>query len=114
MTGTSSGLKRDTAAGRFSPGLPAAPSPLDPYEYGADAGLIEQRLWCSVLMYLVDDARAYWNGKHYGPMSIPDYEQAFDDLMRCGPMVRYVCSFTGHDPELICQGFVRWCETDMA
>lgn len=108
MTGlTSPDLKRDTAAGRYVAGLPAAPSPLDPIEYGNDAGLAERRLWGAVLALMVDDARRYWQGKKQDT----DAEQAFDDLCRCGPMVRHCCRWLDTDPKWICNGFVSWCES---
>jgi hypothetical protein len=67
----------------------------------------ERRLWCAALALMLNDALGYWQSTARDTKA----EQAFDDLLRCGPMVRHVCEFTGHDPEWICQGFIRWCES---
>ena len=72
-----------------------------------------ERLWRAVLAGLLQDARRHWEGKPPYKPSIPPYEQeqAFDDLVACGPMTRHVCNFTGHDPEAVSDAFVRWCES---
>lgn len=71
-----------------------------------------ERLWRSVLVALVDDAKRHWQGKRPINYMIQPYqlEQAFDDLCRVGPMVRHVCNFTGHDPDAVSEAFIRWCE----
>ena len=67
----------------------------------------ERHLWGAVLAMLLDDALTYWrNG--YGPAI--ELEQAFDDVLRVGPMLRRCCEFTGHDPVWIAEGFVRMLE----
>ena len=72
-----------------------------------DDGDACHRLWCSTLALLVYDARSYWKGiKDAGV----DFEQAFDDVMRCGPMLRHLCDHTGHNPQWLSRGFVKWCE----
>jgi len=39
-----------------------------------------------------------------------DLEQAFDDVERCGSMLRHCCAFLDLDAEWISAGFVSWCE----
>lgn len=112
MTGTSSGLKRNNAA--VGPGrLTAAPSPLDPIEYGNDAGLAERRLWLSALALLLHDGQRYWQDMKNGRYSTDDdLEQAFDSLVQCTWMLRRICTYTGHDAEWISKGFNQWCESN--
>jgi len=72
----------------------------------------ELQLWTSALALLVADARSYWQGRRGLSVEADHYqlEQAFDDVMRCGPMLRHLCAHTGHDAVWICEGFTRWCE----
>ncbi|RHW22676.1 hypothetical protein [Pseudomonas jilinensis] len=67
----------------------------------------ERDLWGAVLAMLLDDALGYWRGS-YGPAIAQ--EQAFDDVLRVGPMLRHCCQFTGHNPQWIAERFVRLLE----
>lgn len=113
MTGTSSGQKRNTAAGGYVAGSPAAPFPLDPLEYGNDAGKAEHRLWCGVLALMVQDGKRYWQGRNGRSATADDLEEAFDALCDCTWMLKRICEHTGHDAKRISRGFLKWCE-DMA
>lgn len=82
-------------------------------ELGRDAGLAERNLWGAALASLVDDARAYWQGKGVSgimPNSVT-LEAAFDDVCRAGPMTRHCCGMCGIDPQWLSDGFIRWCES---
>jgi hypothetical protein len=81
-------------------------------EMGNDAGKAEHNLWCAVLMQMVWDAKLYWKGKSPFPVAHHELRQAFDDLLRCGPMLRHVCEYTGHDAQWISEGFIAWCELE--
>lgn len=83
-------------------------------DLGNDLGKAEHRLWCAVLVQLASDARLYWQGKTPPPVAHHELEQAFDDLFRCGPMLRHVCEHTGHNAQWLSKGFIAWCENDMA
>jgi len=72
-----------------------------------DDGDACHRLWCSTLALLIYDARSYWQGIKGAGV---EFEQAFDDVVRCGPMLRHLCDHTGHDPQWLSRGFVKWCE----
>jgi hypothetical protein len=81
-------------------------------EQGMDAGLPEARLWAEALKLMLHDARDYWRGKPGHGVHAESYhlEQAFDDLVRCGPMLRHCCSFLDLEPDWLSEGFIRWCE----
>ena len=85
-------------------------------DYGRDAGLGERRLWSEALRLLVSDARSYWQGERVRDFNAHAVvlEQAFDDVCRCGPMLRYLCDHLDLDPQWISEGFIKWCERDMA
>ena len=67
-------------------------------------------LWACVLREYLHDATRHRQGKSRA--NTPDYvlEQAFDDLCRCGPMIRHICNHTHHNPVALSEGFIRWCE----
>ena len=79
---------------------------------GRDAGLAEQRLWGEALRLLVSDACSHWQSERVRDFNAENYhfEQAFDDVCRCGPMIRHCCGFLDLEPEWIRAGFVSWCE----
>ena len=79
---------------------------------GMDAGLGERRLWAEALKLMLHDARDYWRGKPGHGVHAESYhlEQAFDDLVRCGPMLRHCCGFLDLNAEWISAGFVSLCE----
>ena len=79
---------------------------------GRDAGLAEQRLWAEALRLLLFDARHHWRGQAVQGIHRDSYhlEAAFDDLVRCGPMLRHCCSFLDLEPDWLSEGFIRWCE----
>lgn len=79
---------------------------LDAIEYGSDAGLAERRLWGATLALLIQDGQRYWQGKQQDT----EAEQAFDDLVRCGPMLRHCCRWLDSDAQWISKGFISWCE----
>ncbi|WP_417514813.1 hypothetical protein [Marinobacter sp.] len=83
---------------------------LTAYDMGKDAGIAERRLWGATLALLVDDARRYWQNRRHDT----EAEQAFDDLVRCGPMTRHVCRWLDTDAQWISRGFISWCESNMA
>ena len=80
--------------------------------HGMDAGLAEQRLWAEALRLLLFDARHHWRGQAAQGVHAESYhlEQAFDDLVRCGPMLRHCCSFLDLEPDWLSEGFIKWCE----
>lgn len=65
-------------------------------------------LWAQVLAQLVRDARGYWNCTTNKDIEL---EQAFDDVVRCGPMTRHVCHWLDIEPVEVTRRFVRWCES---
>ena len=77
-----------------------------------DAGLPEARLWAEALKLMLHDARDYWRGKPGHGVHAESYhlEQAFDDLVRCGPMLRHCCDYLDLEPDWLSEGFIRWCE----
>ena len=80
--------------------------------HGMDAGLAEQRLWAEALRLLLHDGRHYWrsqSGKGLNPASFV-LEAAFDDVCRCGPMLRYLCDHLDTDADWISEQFIKWCE----
>ena len=79
--------------------------PAEPLLSGAD------KLWRACLTRLLADAAVHWRGQGwYGGMKDYEPEQAFDDVVRCGPMLRRVCSFAGLHPEWVTRMFIRFCE----
>jgi len=80
--------------------------------HGMDAGLAEQRLWAEALRLLLFDARHHWRGQAAQGINRNSYllEAAFDDVCRCGPMLRHCCSFLDLEPDWLSEGFIRWCE----
>ena len=81
-------------------------------QLGRDAGLAEQRLWAEALRLLLFDARHHWRGQAVQGIHRDSYhlEAAFDDLVRCGPMLRHCCSFLDLEPDWLSEGFIKWCE----
>jgi len=79
---------------------------------GMDAGLGERRLWAEALKLMLFDARHYWRGQQGQGVHAESYhlEQAFDDLVRCGPMLRNCCDYLDLEPDWMSEGFIRWCE----
>ena len=70
-----------------------------------------QRLWRACLALLLADARAYWLEKPHQPGAAgQDLEEAFDDVVACGPMTREVAEWNDLDPEYVSAAFIRWCE----
>ena len=81
-------------------------------QLGRDAGLAEQRLWAEALKLMLHDARNYWRCQQGQGVHAESYhlEQAFDDLVRCGPMLRNCCDYLDLEPDWLSEGFIRWCE----
>src|SRR5690554_8004355 len=52
-------------------------------------------LWVATLAQLLRDGRCYWRATSNSDVEL---EQAFDDLVRCGPMVRHVCRWLDIEP----------------
>lgn len=79
---------------------------IDVTELGTHAGANELHLWRAALVVLIQDGRDHWLQK-----KAPDSEakEAFDDLCRCGPMVRWICRHTGDEPRTVCEAFRGWC-----
>ena len=67
----------------------------------------ERTLWAAVLVLLLEDGLSHWRGEKCVTL---DIEQAFDDVMRCGPMLRHCCSFLDLEPDWVSEEFIRWCE----
>lgn len=67
-----------------------------------------QRLWLETLNKLLRDAQLHCETNHAEPAY--ELEQAFDDVMRCGPMTRYVCSWLEIRPETVTETFIRYLE----
>ena len=82
--------------------------PLDLPEHAAEIAL-----WADVLDLLISDARAFWLGKGYRGSTLEERENAFNDVLSCGPMLRHCCGFLDLDAQWISQGFIQWCD-DMA
>jgi len=81
-------------------------------QLGMDAGLPEARLWAEALKLMLFDARHYWRGQSAQGVHRNSYvlEAAFDDLVRCGPMLRHCCGFLDLEPDWLSECFIRWCE----
>lgn len=69
----------------------------------------QRKLWAAVLAQLILDARQHWLATTKDSTAV-HYEQAFDDLVRCGPMTRKCCAWLEATPESVSRSFVRWCE----
>ena len=67
----------------------------------------ERTLWAAVLVLLLEDSLSHWRGKKCVML---DLEQAFDDVMRCGPMLRHCCGFLDLDADWISESFRALCE----
>lgn len=68
----------------------------------------EARLWKAALALLVNDALAYHQRRR--PFAQPQSyvgEQAFDDVVRCGPMTRHLCAKTGYCAQWFSSMFSR-------
>lgn len=65
-------------------------------------------LWAHVLAQLLRDACCYWRATSNNDVEL---EQAFDDLVRCGPMTRHVCRWLDMEPFEVTRKFIRWCES---
>ena len=80
--------------------------------HGTDAGLGEQRLWAEALRLLLHDARHHWRGQAVQGIHRDSYhlEAAYDDVMRCGPMLRHLCDHLDTDADWISEQFIKWCE----
>jgi len=79
---------------------------------GMDAGLGERRLWAEALKLMLFDARHHWRGQAAQGINRNSYhlEAAFDDLVRCGPMLRHCCDHLNLDADWISEEFIRRCE----
>jgi len=84
---------------------------LSALELGKEAGAAEYRLWCAALDMLIKDGQSYWKCQKWREADSVEQEQAFDDLLRCGPMTRHCCRWLDLDPQWISEGFIRWCES---
>jgi len=82
---------------------------VDPDFYVTPAESNYRLLWAATLAQLVRDGRCYWQN---GYCPSVDQEQAFDDLVRCGPMTRHVCRWLDVEPGEVSKLFVRWCESN--
>ncbi|WP_417522342.1 hypothetical protein [Marinobacter sp.] len=71
----------------------------------------ERRLWAAVMRQLLDDGKTYWLQKGQRMLQT-EYEAAFDDLVRCGPMTRHVCKWLDVPPWRISEAFIRKCEAE--
>ena len=61
-----------------------------------------QQLWCAVLEALIDDA---WAGARRGERASKEQRYAYIDVMASGPMLQWICGFTGYNPEAITDAF---------
>lgn len=68
-------------------------------------GDAEHALWLAALTLLLTDARDYWKGGRK-----LEFEQAFDDVLRVGPMLRRLCNHTGHEPQWVAERFCKSLE----
>ena len=77
-----------------------------------DAGLPEARLWAETLKLMLHDARHYWRCQQGQGVHAESYhlEQAFDDVVSCGPMLQHCCGFLDLEPDWLSECFIRWCE----
>lgn len=87
------------------------PDNFEAVDLGTQAGAAELRLWRSALAMLVQDARSHWIGKQD---KAAVYLEAFNDVCRCGAMVRWLCGMTGDSPEAVSEAFRGWCRATKA
>ena len=72
----------------------------------------EHVLWCAALAFMLEEARGYWQGaRTYGTTGY-EGEQAFDDVVRVGPMTRHLCAMTGHNPAWLSEKFIKGLERE--
>ena len=76
----------------------------------ANAGTPERRLWVECLSLLVRDAVAYRAGSGSRGAEPGELEAAWNDVIECGPMLRYCCQWLDIEPESVSRTFVCWCE----
>lgn len=71
----------------------------------------ELMLWRAALNLLIQDGMDF-HKRGYACNSAKEYtgEQAFDDLTGKGVMLKYICGFTGDNPERIQQLFKRYIQ----
>lgn len=68
------------------------------------------RLWREALCLLLKDAMSYHSeGKTPSHAKPYDLEQAYDDVVRCGPMLRWCCEWLDYEPEYVSEHFKIWC-----
>jgi len=62
------------------------------------------------------DARHHWRGRRPRGSTVTAtlLEAAFDDVCRCGPMLRHCCGFLDLEPDWLSEQFIKLCERDMA
>ena len=77
--------------------------PLDLPEHASEIAL-----WAAVLRLMLEDAQRYWQGRT--PALDYEREQAFDDVVACGPMLRRCCGFLDLDAQWISEAFVKQCD----
>ena len=85
---------------------------MEAVDYGRDAAKPETNLWSEALRLLVSDACSHWQGERVRDFNAHAVvlEQAFDDLVSCGPMLQHCCGFLDLEPDWLSEGFIRWCE----
>ena len=72
----------------------------------------EHVLWCAALAFMLEEARGYWQGaRTYGTTGY-EGEQAFDDVVRVGPMTRHLGAMTGHNPAWLSEKFIKGLERE--
>ena len=70
-----------------------------------------RKLWAECLGLLLRDARAFWTETPSRGAELTELEQAFEDVIECGPMLRYCCTHLAVEPEAVSRSFLRWCES---
>lgn len=79
-----------------------------------EADMPERYLWAATLEQLIKDGKTYWLDTSKQKKGVIELEQAFDDMVRCGPMTRHCCAFLDPDPQRITEDFIGWCESTVA
>ena len=70
----------------------------------------EEALWCAALALLIEDAKGHVTGRRAWSTPLEVAQAAFEDVVSMGPMLRWCCDHTGHDPQWISEAFRReWC-----
>ncbi|MGF2734835.1 hypothetical protein [Marinobacter sp. DUT-1] len=93
--------------------MSALPPEIEPTLIKAEAHDGYQRLWRAALANLIGDACACWLGKLYQPGAVGhDLQEAFDDVVECGPITRRFAWWNDLDPEYVSESFIRWCERE--